>query len=177
MTLARCNPYGYATDAGPKHLMGGFYGPEYAGDQTVFRDGIHGPAVCTRTATRRARMVCEFGHAGPVMDLCDGHAAELQARMSDCCTRCVWPNEARSVNEAMDRAMLAMADARARGDRTALLNWGSHLDGLRREMDELRARGVIRKVPLKLVEISLGGGAGNGQSDGCPSVVAGAGAR
>jgi hypothetical protein len=43
--MKRCNPYGYATDAGPRHLMGGFYGPEYAGDQTVFADGIHGPAI------------------------------------------------------------------------------------------------------------------------------------
>ena len=152
--MPRCNPYGYATDAGPRHLMGGFYGPEYAGDQTVLPDGVHGPAVCERQAEVRARMVCEFGHMGPVMDLGRPHARELQARMSDCCTRCVWPDEARGVNEDIDRVMRSMADARSRGDLTALRNYGARLDDLRKSMDELRDLGVIRKVPLRLVEVS-----------------------
>lgn len=152
--MTRCNPYGYATDAGPKHLMGGFYGPEYAGDQTVLKDGIHGPAVCSRTATVRARMICPEGHMGPVMDLCLGHVAELQARMSDCCTRCVWPDAARGVNEGMDYVMMRMAEARAREDRATLLRLGAQLDDLRHQMDDLFRRGIIRKVPLKLVEVS-----------------------
>lgn len=152
--MTRCNPYGYATDAGPKHLMGGFYGPEYAGDQTVLGDGIHGPAVCEDNAAVRARMICERGHTGPVMDLCVRHARELQSRMSDTCTRCVWPGEARGINEAMDRCMLAMADARDRRDTAALAALNSHLDDLRHAMDDLRLQGIIAKVPLTLVEIS-----------------------
>lgn len=152
--MKKCNPYGYATDAGPKHLMGGFYGPEYAGDQTVFADGIHGPAICERDADKRARMICEFGHEGPIMDLCQAHALELQARMSECCTRCVWPPEARELDEAMNRTMRSMADARDRHDLPTLNNLNSHLDDLRHEMDNLRDRGRIKKVPLKLVEIS-----------------------
>lgn len=152
--MKRCNPYGYATDAGPKHLMGGFYGPEYAGDQTVLKDGIHGPAVCQRPAEKRARMVCERGHEGPIMDLCIPHARELQARMSDTCTRCVWPGEARGVNESMDYVMVRMADARDHGDVLTLRKLGAQLDDLRHQMDELLARGVIAKVPLKLVEVS-----------------------
>lgn len=152
--MPRCNPYGYATDAGPKHLMGGFYGPEYAGNQTVLPDGIHGPAICERDATVRARMVCEFGHTGPIMDLCQPHARELQARMSDTCTRCVWPDEARGINDEMDRTMVAMADARDARDLRRLHTLNAHLDDLRHAMDELRARGIIRKVPLTLIEIS-----------------------
>lgn len=152
--MKRCNPYGYATDAGPKHLMGGFYDARYAGDQTVFADGIHGPAICERTADKRARMVCEFGHEGPIMDLCQPHAIELQSRMSDTCTRCVWPAEARELDEAMNRTMRSMADARDRQDRVALYNLNAHLDDLRHAMDELRDKSVIKKVPLKLVEIS-----------------------
>ena len=152
--MTRCNPYGYATDAGPKHLMGGFYGPEYAGDQTVLADGIHGPAICERPAVMRARMICEFDHAGPIMDLCMSHAGELQARMSDCCTRCVWPVQARDLNDAMDRMMRRMADARDHGDIQTLRRLNSELDDLRHEMDNLRAQGIIRKVPLKLVEVS-----------------------
>ena len=152
--MARCNPYGYATDAGPKHLMGGFYGPEYAGDQTVLPDGVHGPAICERPADRRMRMICVFGHEGPVMDLCGRHAAELQARMSDCCTRCVWPGEARGINEAMDYVMLRMAEARERRDTVTLVKLDGQLNDLRYQMDELRNRGIIKKVPLKLVEVS-----------------------
>lgn len=154
MTGRRCNPYGYGTDAGPRHLMGGFYGPEYAGDQTTLPDGIHGPAVCSQPATVRARMVCPHEHAGPVMDLCLEHVAELQARMSDCCTRCVWPDAARGINEGMDYVMLRMADARDRQDYVTLRRLGAQLDDLRHQMDDLYARGVIRKVPLRLVEIS-----------------------
>jgi hypothetical protein len=154
MTLARCNPYGYATDAGPKHLMGGFYGPEYAGKQTLLADGIHGPAVCQNTAEVRARMVCEFGHEGPIMDLCRGHVRELGARMSDTCTRCVWPEAARAVNDAMDHVMKRMAEARDRQDIVTLRNLNSNLDDLRHDMDGLREQGLIKKVPLKLVEIS-----------------------
>jgi hypothetical protein len=152
--VTRCNPYGYATDAGPRHLMGGFYGPEYAGDKTVLADGIHGPAICTRDASVRARMVCERGHKGPEMDLCLGHVFYLQNNMSECCTRCVWPGEARGVNEAMDYVMVRMADARDAHDMVTLRKLNSQLDDLRHQMDELMARGVIAKVPLKLVEIS-----------------------
>lgn len=152
--MARCNPYGYATDAGPKHLMGGFYGPEYAGDQTVLKDGTHGPAVCTRDAVMRARMVCELGHQGPVMDLCIPHVRELSARMSDCCTRCVWPGEARGVNESMDYVMTRMADARDHQDIVTLRKLNGQLDDLRHQMDDLRNRGIIKKVPLTLVEVS-----------------------
>jgi hypothetical protein len=151
----KCNPYGYATDAGPKHLMGGFYGPEYAGKQTVLADGLRGPAICTRDATVRARMICEKEqHEGPIMDLCLGHVRELQARMSDCCTRCVWPPEARGINEAMDYLMRQMAQARDDRDMARLNALNSHLDDQRHQMDELRVRGVIAKVPLRLVEVS-----------------------
>lgn len=152
--MTRCNPYGYATDAGPKHLMGGFYDARYAGKMTTLADGIHGPAVCERPAEHRARMVCEHGHTGPIMDLCPRHIAELQARMSDTCTRCVWPDAARGVNEAMDYVMARMAEARAAQDVPTLQRLGSQLDDLRKQMDHLFQSGVIKKVPLKLVEIS-----------------------
>ncbi len=153
--MPRCNPYGYGTDAGPKHLMGGFYGPEYAGDQTVLPDGVHGPAICERPATVRARMVCAFDHMGPIMDLCQQHARELQSRMSDCCTRCVWPEAARGLDQDMNGVMRNMAQAREDGDLQRLHALNSSLDDLRHAMDELRDKGVIRKVPLTLIEISL----------------------
>jgi hypothetical protein len=152
--MTRCNPYGYATDAGPKHLMGGMYGPAYAGKQVTERDGIHGPAVCTLPADRRVRMICDRGHAGPVMDICGAHAIEIMARMAQCCTRCVWPSQARGLNEAMDWLMAEMADARAKGDGVRYGKLEAQLNDYARSMDELVARGIIAKVPLKLVEVS-----------------------
>lgn len=152
--MARCNPYGYATDAGPAHLMGGFYDARYAGKMTTLRDGIHGPAVCERPADRRMRMICARGHAGPIMDLCGHHAAEIMSRMAQCCTRCVWPAEARGVNESCDWIMAEMADARAKDDAVRYGKLESALNDYARQMDELLARGIIAKVPMKLVEVS-----------------------
>lgn len=152
--MARCNPYGYATDAGPRHLMGGHYGPEYAGKQTLDRTGTHGPAVCEVPADRRMRLVCDNGHAGPVMDLCGGHAQEIMDRMSQCCTRCVWPDEARGVDQACNWIMTEMADARAKQDMPRYARLEASLNDHARMMDELVSRGVIRKVPMKLVEVS-----------------------
>lgn len=152
--MTRCDPFGYGTDAGPKHLMGGFYGPEYAGKQVLLADGIHGPAACTQTATHRARMVCPFGHTGPVMDLCDRHWEEITVRMSGCCTRCVWPDEARAVNEDIDRLMPQISEALSRGDQVTAGRLRDKIGDLARQMDELRERGVILKTPLKLVEVS-----------------------
>lgn len=152
--MTRCNPFGYGTDAGPKHLMGGFYGPEYAGDMTLLRDGIHGPAACTERAEYRARMICPFDHAGPVMDLCRRHWAEITARMSGCCTRCVWPAQARELNEAIDRIMPGIAEALARENTVTAGRLQAAVMDLGRQMDELRARGIILKTPLTLVEVS-----------------------
>ena len=152
--MTRCNPYGYATDAGPRHLMGGIYGPEYAGKQTVLKDGIRGPAVCERPADRRVRMVCEFGHAGPIMDICPVHAMEITERMSACCTRCVWPDAARGLNESSEWLCSEIGVAKLNGDLQRAYKLQVQLDDIARQMDDLHARGVIRKVPLKLVEIS-----------------------
>ena len=151
---SRCNPYGYGTDAGPKHLMGGMYGPEYAGKQTLLASGTHGPAVCTNRATHRARLICVFGHKGPIMDLCDSCWGVIQARMSDCCTACVWPAEARELNEAIDRIQPRISEAIWHGDTATSGRLQAQVMDLGRQMDELRFRGIIRKVPLKLVEVS-----------------------
>lgn len=152
--MARCNPFGYATDAGPRHLMGGFYGPEYAGRQVLLPDGIHGPAACTEQATHRARMVCPFDHTGPIMDLCDRHWRIIAARMSGCCTRCVWPDQARAVNEQIDALLPRVNDAMVNGDQATAGRLRAQIEDLGRQMDELRYQGIILKTPLTLVEVS-----------------------
>lgn len=152
--MARCNPFGYGTDAGPRHLEGGFYGPEYAGKLTVNKDGIHGVAVCERAATGRYRMVCAMGHTGPIMDLCQGHAAAITARYSDCCTACIHVPEEREIQEGMNATMREITAAIMGGDWATQARKRAHLDDLRHAMDELNARGISVKRPMTLVEIS-----------------------
>lgn len=152
--MARCNPFGYGTDAGPRHLEGGFYGPEYAGKLTVNADGIHGVAVCERAATGRYRLVCEAGHTGPVMDLCQLHAGAMVVKYSDCCTACIHVPAERAVQEQMDAVMREITGAIMTGDLATQARKRARLDDLRKEMDELNARGISVKRPMTLVEIS-----------------------
>lgn len=147
----RCNPFGYATDAGPAGLMGGLYGPEYAGRMTVDRTGIHGVAVCESAYAARYRMTCPAGHRGPVMELCDRHAAMITARMSATCTACVWPGPALELNEAINRVQGEIAHTY---DLVSAARLRARAEDLGRQMDDLIARGVIARRPLRLVEVS-----------------------
>ena len=114
----RCNPYGAET-GGPRHVLGGLYGPASARTP-----GMHLPEhieqgewKCEQAAQVRCRMVCRCGHKGQVMELCSyhdednfraeyaagsfrrvretvrvrGHFEEIQRRQSDLCPRCAFP--------------------------------------------------------------------------------------
>lgn len=152
--MARCNPFGYGTDVGPRHLEGGFYGPEYAGKLTVDADGVHGVAVCERTARGRYRLVCPLGHTGPVMDLCDQHAGAVQQRYADCCTACIHVPEERAIQEEMNTVMRDISGAVIAGDWSTQARKQARLNDLRKAMDELNTRGISVKRPMRLVEIS-----------------------
>jgi len=130
------------------------FGPEYAGHKNlVDRSGVHGLGICENPATVRVRMVCTgpAEHRGPIMDLCLQHVAEIRGRMAGTCTRCVWPDEARSVNEQIDAAMREAAGVR---DLAMANRLRSRVADLGKQMDELIARGVIAKHPLRLEEVS-----------------------
>ena len=150
----RCNPYGYATDAGPARLEGGVYGPEYAGKLTINKDGVHGVAVCEQDATARYRLVCPLGHTGDLMDLCDSHAARIQLSQAACCTACIHVPEERAITEEMNSIMRDMTGAIMAGDLATQARKRQRLDDLRLMMDELNARGISAKRPMKLVEVS-----------------------
>ena len=156
--MTRCNPYGYGTDAGPKHLAGGRYGPEYAGDKNlVFADGVHGLGVCETPADRRVRMVCtrDDTHRGPVMDLCGWHAGWISQHYLRTCTRCAMPGESIALEHDMEATMREISGAMFSGDRARARILNAHLDDQRQTMDEMMARGVIlAAVPLRLVEVS-----------------------
>lgn len=156
MTLLklRCNPYGFTTDAGPRHLMGGIFGPEYAGPDLVLADGIHGIGVCVNEAQGWFVMRCPAGHTGPRMPLCPDHVGVLQARYSACCTRCVMPPESRALWEDQERATAELRRAFSAGDRAAVARIQSRIEDIGREQVALTMRGLTPKRPMKLVEIS-----------------------
>lgn len=154
--MTRCNPYGYATDAGPKHLAGGRFGPEYAGDSQLVRpDGMHGLGICKTPASGRWRMVCPSEHTGPIMDLCDYHVGWIRSHYTRSCTRCAMPEQSIQLEHDMESTMRSLSEAALNGDfvRAGILN--AHLDDQRQAMDEMITSGVIRAaVPLQLVGVS-----------------------
>jgi hypothetical protein len=156
--VTRCNPYGYGTDAGPKHLAGGRYGPEYAGDKNlIFKDGVHGLGVCETPADRRVRMVCtaDQSHRGPTMDVCGWHAGWISTHYTRTCTRCAMPGVSIELEHAMEATMRDISAAMWTGDLARARALQAHLDDQRQQMDEMITTGVIRAaVPLRLVEVS-----------------------
>lgn len=85
VTVQRCDPYGHATGRGPKHLMGGLFGPQYEGkikwECKNRADGIFAAeCLCGHRTTYPSRWY-----------LCYEHVRNLQRRQMACCTRCVVP--------------------------------------------------------------------------------------
>ena len=161
--MSKCNPYGYATDAGPRHVMGGRFGPEYAGHKMLHdQEGTRGLGVCDQgpgrspaDATRRVRMTCPHGHTGPIMNLCDHHFLLIQSKYSQTCTRCVMPEQSLQLEREMEMIMRDIGDAAAADDRARVHALQQGLNDKRQQMDELMARGIIKaRVPLTLVEVS-----------------------
>jgi hypothetical protein len=154
IVTARCNPFGHET-GGPKHLMGGVYDASYEGPQKWH---------CENPAAVRARMMCERGHKGQVMNLCRSHAIEIQRRQSDLCPPCAWPEAAVQLNEAMNFVQREISALIQEG--SAFINQGAivrasemqaltkQLEGYQERMTELYRSGVIQKNPLTLTEIS-----------------------
>jgi hypothetical protein len=140
----RCNPYGHE-DGGPRHLLGGLYGPEYEG-----KNKWH----CPNLADRRARMECKCGHRGQPMDLCQDHHGEIQRRQAGCCPPCAWPPAAIDLKERIDYAnqQLAMMGPLVFTPRGARLR--REAEDATAAMNELVDLGLIHRCPLTLTEIS-----------------------
>lgn len=102
----RCNPYGHES-GGPKHLLGGVYGPEYEGDYKW---------VCPNRADGLFVFICaSVGHRGPPVELCYSHVAEITKRMSALCTACAFPAEARALTDEIERDQRELAWLHNRG--------------------------------------------------------------
>jgi hypothetical protein len=145
----RCNPYGHET-GGPRHLLGGLYGPDHEGRQKWF---------CRNPATHRVRMHCRlYGHTGPVMEICDEHWPEIQRRMSGLCTRCAFPPEARAVQEEIQHAQELLQDLyvnrRLHWDDPLCAEQRRRIEAGKHRMDELWQSGRIQRVAMALEEVS-----------------------
>jgi hypothetical protein len=135
MLHERCNPYGHGTDAGPRHLLGGVYGPEYEGKYKW---------VCERPAQGMFRFICASGlHRGQPVPLCYAHVAEITRRMSQLCPACAYPPEARALTEAIERDQRDLAVLNNRGA------WGSA------EADMLRQK--IERMGHRMTELAQSG--------------------
>lgn len=144
-SLGFCDPYG--EESGDVRVSGGMSNP----DREAYHWGCH------NWAQGRYLMTCAQGHTGMVMRLCYGHVYEITQHHSrqknGLCPRCVWPPRARELNERADHLMRDIQNPRTWPDERQRM--ASALQDVQREMDELRARGVITSgAPLRLEEIS-----------------------
>lgn len=143
-SLGFCNPYGYEDDR--VVVMGGMRNP--AAEPYAWQ--------CRNFAQGRYRMTCVNGHSGQVR-LCYGHVWLMQHHHSRAknglCPRCAWPPRARELDERANHLMRQITNPGTWPDERR--RYASALEDVRRELDELRARGVITSgAPLRLEEVS-----------------------
>ena len=146
----RCEIFGNH-DAGPRHMQGGRFGPEYNGP-------IHW--ACPEPAIMRVRMHCPYGHHGPVMNICEGHARQCgaggygQGRFAGRCTACAQPAEQIALEEQYYDTGYRFENARRAGDYEFAQALAVKLADIGQAMGELAARGIVRSVPLRCEEIA-----------------------
>jgi hypothetical protein len=134
--IGRCSPYGAET-GGPRHVLGGLYGPNSARtpDMHLPASVEQGEWPCTRPAEVRCRMECACGHTGQIMQLCSwhdeetwhadrvagsfrrergiikvrGHFEEIQRRQAGACPKCMWPGPFAALHKETDRLAYDLA--------------------------------------------------------------------
>ena len=141
----KCNPFGHGTDRGPRHLYGGLFGVAYEGPYKW---------QCENPADGQWVMRCPYGHAGEPRYLCYDHVAMISKRMAGVCTACALPPAAREVWEFQQNLNGTLVKAARAGDEREVSRIRSKLEDLTRESFEQVERGIVRKVPMRLEEIS-----------------------
>ncbi len=183
LLLGRCNPYG-AESGGPRHLLGGLYGPGSART-----DGMHlpdnvaqGEWTCDQPAQVRCRMHCACGHKGQVMQLCSwhnettyhgemvagvlrqvqstirirGHYEEIQRRQAGLCPPCAWPAPYAGLQKEIQawQAQLTAYWQAQQWRHPDAQRLRQHIEDAGTMMDEARAAGIIHNCPLTLKAVS-----------------------
>jgi len=144
--------------------MGGIYPEDHVGRIMWHCDNLAaaryqmtctGGEYGTRTAPDGgivAAYHCDGGHRGQVMPLCTDHRREIAKRQAESCPKCLYPDQARGIFVQLEQVQAEMSGV--------FLDWGrlarltSLSDQLMAAGDELIARGVVHKCPLRLVEVS-----------------------
>ena len=145
IVAVRCDPFGHGTDRGPRHLMGGLFAAAYEGPYKW---------QCANKADGRFVMLCPYGHQGEPRHLCYAHVQMIGKRMSGVCTRCALPPEALELWEDLGRYRGMMVAASRAGDEYEIKRLESKLKDLDRLSAEQVQRGIVRKVQMRLEEIS-----------------------
>ena len=118
---------------------------------------------------------CDGGHKGQVMPLCRLHVRDFTTgpprpgftrdlktplgqvggtRATDMCPPCMWPGEARALQERADHLQQQMSVMVIRGLISEFARLQGAQDQVRARMDELFRTGRIHKCPLRLTEVS-----------------------
>lgn len=145
IVAVRCDPFGHGTDRGPRHLFGGLFTTAYEGPYKW---------QCTSPADGRFIMKCPYGHTGEPRNLCYPHVMMIGKRMAGVCTRCAMPPEAVQLWETQQRTSGMLVRARNAGDGNEVRRLLTVLDDLGRLAVEQVERGIVRKIPMRLEEIS-----------------------
>lgn len=164
LLTARCDPYGAESQI---RLLGGMYPESWNGN-------IHWH--CSKQARARYRMtctggeygqrvaadggilpvhICDGGHVGVIMPLCDDHRRGIAKRQSDMCPACMWPPQGRMLQEQADYLQMAIAQRRGDWARAGeIAGLMSQLDQVIAGFNHLMERGIVHKCPLRLIEVS-----------------------
>lgn len=141
MAVTRCNPFGYE-DGGPKHLEGGFYGTDALGPHMWH---------CQARADGRYYTYCKCGHKGQPKYLCSGHVMMFAKRMSGVCPPCVHPPAEVEIQSQMQGIRESASPALGSAQ---LLTLEGRLWLLQEKLNDLVAKGIVHRCPLKMTEVS-----------------------
>jgi hypothetical protein len=140
--VRRCDPFGYESSGAPKHLEGGFYGPEHLGPHMWH---------CTARADARYRYGCRCGHRGKIAWLCNGHVMMIRQRMSGVCPPCAHPPAEIEIQAQMHEIRTT---AHPSMGAAALMGLEGKLWTLQERLNDLVAKGLVHRCAVRLTEVS-----------------------
>lgn len=141
LLVQRCDPFGMES-GGPKHLEGGFYGIEHLGPHLW---------QCKARAAERYRTYCRCGHKGEPKWLCAGHVMMIRQRMSGVCPPCAHPPAEIELQAKMHNLRYSVTPGMTPGQ---LMGIEGRLWLAQENLNELVAKGIVHRCPVKLTEVS-----------------------
>lgn len=163
LLTARCDPYGAESTIS---LLGGMYPQNQVGRimwhcekaararyRLICTGGTYGGRLAADGGLVAA-YVCEGGHRGVVMPLCDDHVRSISRRQAELCPRCAFPPEVREVAAALQARQADMHSAFQLGYLVAAAKLGAAVEDLQAQMNDYSLRGIVHRCPLRMKEVS-----------------------